>query len=128
MCGREATSLTTTNPSPRRGEIWTVSFDPTVGAEIQKTRPAVVVSSDAIGVLPVKWVAPITGWNPKYRQNIWHIEVLPTKANGLAKASAVDVLQVRSVDTKRFVHRLGRLPAALMDEIAAAIAAVVEYN
>ncbi len=45
-----------------RGEIWKVSLDPTVGAEIRKTRPVVVVSSDAVGVLPIKLVAPLTEW------------------------------------------------------------------
>jgi hypothetical protein len=56
-----------TNPSlPRRGEIWRVNLDPTLGAEIKKTRPAVVVSTDAIGRLPIKLIAPITEWNPPF--------------------------------------------------------------
>ena len=42
-----------TAPLPRRGEIWLVDFDPAVGAEIQKVRPAVVISLDAIGRLPL---------------------------------------------------------------------------
>jgi len=37
-----------------RGEIWKVNLDPTIGAEIRKTRSVVVVSSDAVGVLPIK--------------------------------------------------------------------------
>jgi mRNA-degrading endonuclease toxin of MazEF toxin-antitoxin module len=47
---------------PKRGEIWLVNLDPTVGAEIQKTRPAIVISSDYIGKLPLKLVVPITDW------------------------------------------------------------------
>ena len=46
--------------SPRRGEVWWVSFDPSVGGEVRKTRPAVIISNDAanrrmnrIQVLPV---------------------------------------------------------------------------
>jgi mRNA interferase MazF len=46
--------LTTSQTLPKRGEVWLVNLDPTVGAEIRKTRPAVVVSSDAVGILPVK--------------------------------------------------------------------------
>jgi mRNA interferase MazF len=45
---------------PKRGEIWLVNLDPTVGAEIQKTRPAIVISSDCIGKLFLKLVVPIT--------------------------------------------------------------------
>ena len=43
-----------------------VNFDPTVGSEIGKQRPAVVISSDAVGRLPIKLVAPITGWQEKF--------------------------------------------------------------
>jgi mRNA interferase MazF len=35
-----------------RGDVWKVNLDPTIGAEIRKTRPVVVISSDAVGVLP----------------------------------------------------------------------------
>ena len=118
----------TTTPDPRRGEIWAVNFDPTVGAEIRKTRPAVVVSSDAIGVLPLRLVAPLTDWKARYATTIWHVRLDPTSRNGLRKPSAVDTLQLRGVDLRRFVHRIGRVSPALMDEIAAAIAAVVEYR
>jgi len=44
----------------RRGEVWLINLDPTVGAEIQKTRPAVIVNDDAIGILPLKVIVPIT--------------------------------------------------------------------
>lgn len=45
---------------PKRGEVWNVNFDPSVGAEIRKIRPAVVISSDAVGRLPIKIVVPAT--------------------------------------------------------------------
>lgn len=113
---------------PRRSEIWLINLDPTIGAELQKTRPAVVISADAVGVLPVKLVVPLTGWNASYRGKIWLVEIEPTRGTGLDKVSAADVLQIRSVALERFVKRQGRMPAPLMDEIAAAIAAVVEYQ
>jgi hypothetical protein len=37
----------------RRGEVWLINLDPTLDAEIKKTRPAVIVNDDAIGVLPL---------------------------------------------------------------------------
>lgn len=58
-----------------RGEIWVVNLDPTVGTEIRKTRPVVVVSSDAIGVLPLRLVAPITEWKDYLARNIWHVKI-----------------------------------------------------
>lgn len=126
--GKEETSLTTSQTLPKRGEVWLVNLDPTVGAEIRKTRPAVVVSSDAVGILPVKLVAPITDWKDRYAYTSWHVRLDPDASNGLSKASVVDALQLRGVDTRRLVKRLGRLSAATMDEIAAVIASIVEYQ
>ena len=120
--------MSPTNPKqPLRGEVWIVNFDPTVGAEIKKKRPAVVISSDAVGILPVKLVAPITEWDHRFARNSWHIRVDPTSQNGLTKSSAVDALQIRSMDTQRFVAHVGRVPPDLLDEITAAIAAIIEH-
>lgn len=92
----------TSSESPKRGEIWLVNFDPTIGKEIKKTRPAIVISSDAIGILPIKLVAPVTDWKDWFAGNLWHIKIEPDETNGLMKASSVDVLQLRGVDTQRF--------------------------
>jgi len=113
---------------PKRGEIWKVNFDPTIGAEMCKERPALIISSDAVGILPLKLVAPITGWDERYKKNVWHIEIDPDDANNLHKKSVVDVLQIRCIDMRRFIEKKGRVSADLMAEIAAAIAAVIEYE
>ncbi|MDT5121958.1 MAG: mRNA interferase MazF [Acidobacteriota bacterium] len=113
--------------SPKRGEIWLVNFDPTVGTEIKKTRPAVVISSDAVGRLPIKLVAPLTDWKNHYAPNIWHVRIDPDSVNGLAKPSAVDALQLRGLDQQRFIRRLGQISAETLEEITLAIAAVIEY-
>jgi len=115
------------NISPKRGEIWIVNFDPTIGTEIRKTRPAVVVSSDAVGILPVKLIAPITDWKEYYSRNIWHVKIEPDSDNGLIKPSAIDALQIRGVDIQRFVRKLGCVSEIVMGEIVTAIAAVIEY-
>ncbi|GFZ95652.1 type II toxin-antitoxin system PemK/MazF family toxin [Okeania sp. KiyG1] len=41
---------------PKRGDIWLTNFDPTIGSEIRKIRPAIIISSDGIGRLPIKLV------------------------------------------------------------------------
>ena len=46
----------------KRGEIWLINLDPTLGAEIKKTRPAVIVSADQLGKLPLSIIVPITDW------------------------------------------------------------------
>jgi mRNA interferase MazF len=71
------TSLSINPELPKRGEIWLVNFDPTVGAEIKKLRPAVVISSDSVGKLPIKLIAPITDWKTYFSANFWHVKIEP---------------------------------------------------
>lgn len=113
---------------PSRGEIWQVNFDPTVGAEIQKVRPAVVISSDAVGALPIKLVAPVTTWDSAFAGKIWLVRISPDENNGLAQDSAVDALQIRCVDVRRFIRKMGFVSPVVMEDVAAAIAIVVEYQ
>lgn len=108
------TSSTTNAEIPKRGEIWLVNFDPTVGAEIKKVRPAVVISSDAVGKLPIKLIAPITDWKSYFSQNFWHVKLEPDANNGLTKVSGIDALQLRGVDLQRFIRRLGNLSEVKM--------------
>ena len=125
--GRVATLSSTNPPNPKRGEVWLVSLDPTIGSEIRKTRPAVVLSSDGVGRLPIKLIAPITDWKDHYARNIWHIRLDPEPANGLTKPSAIDALQLRGLDRVRFVRLLGQLSDGIIEEIVLAVAAVIEY-
>ena len=113
---------------PRRGEIWEVDLDPTVGSEISKTRPVLVISSDGVGRLAIKIVAPITGWNQSFTNNIWHVKIEPDAQNKLSKTSAIDVLQVRGVDNKRFKKQIGKASAQVIEEAVTALAATIEYQ
>jgi mRNA interferase MazF len=88
----------TSSDTPQRGDVWMVNFDPTIGTEIRKIRPAVVISSNTIGVLPIKLVAPITDWKDWYAGNLWHIKLNHNTDRGLSKISSVDTLQLRGVD------------------------------
>ena len=111
-----------------RGEIWLINLDPTLGAEIRKTRPVVIVSSNAIGVLPLRVVVPLTDWKNHYQPAEWMVKIDPNKSNGLAKDSAADTLQIRSVSTTRFVQKIGEISLEEMDKIVNAIALVIEYT
>jgi len=79
-----------------RGEVWLINLDPTIGAEIRKTRPAVIVSDDNVGVLPLKVIVPITEWKERYSIAPWLVRIPPSPDNGLGKLSAADAFQVRS--------------------------------
>jgi mRNA interferase MazF len=111
-----------------RGEVWLVNLDPTVGAEIRKMRPAVIVNDDAVGILPLKVIVPLTDWKDRYVQAIWMVKISPVQENGLSKVSAADAFQVRSVSQSRFIRPLGQLTAEQMEEIGTALSAVLALN
>jgi mRNA interferase MazF len=115
-------------PNPKRGEIWRVDLAPTVGAEMQKQRFAVVVNSDRVARLPLRLVAPLTGWSPHYADALHLVPISPEAGTGLTKPSAADTMQLRGLAVERFLLQVGRVPADVMEEIAAAIAGVVEYE
>jgi len=114
-----------TAQTPRRGEIWRVDFDPSAGEEIRKARPALVISIDTIGRLPLRMVVPITDWKPQYASYPWFVELPASPSSGLAKHSGADAFQTKSVSLLRFVSLLGRVTAAQLDEVASAIALCV---
>lgn len=114
-------------PTPKRGEIWDVNFDPSQGAEIRKRRPAVVISHASVGRLPLRIVVPVTDWKQVYSGDgwSWFVQLSPSKANGLSKESAADAFQVKSVSEKRLFRRRGVLEPDKVEDIAAAIAICV---
>ena len=110
----------------KRGEIWLVNLDPTIGSEIRKTRPAVIVSSDLIGILPLKVIVPLTEWKQRYASALWMVRIDPDDINGLSKPSAADGLQVRSVSYTRLVKKLGVVPSIQVAQIVQAVVNVLQ--
>jgi mRNA interferase MazF len=110
----------------QRGEIWLVNLDPTVGSEIRKTRPAVIVSSDLIGILPLKVIVPLTEWWERYANAPWMVRIDPEDQNGLAKTSAADGLQIRSISHQRLVKKLGLLQPIQVAQIVQAVMNVLQ--
>jgi len=111
-----------------RGDVWLINLDPTVGAEIKKTRPAVIVNDDAVGILPLRVIVPITEWKDRYAVAPWMVRLTPDALNGLDKPSAADTFQVRSLSQSRFVQQLGRLSDITMEEISRALALVLAID
>ena len=108
-----------------KGEIWLINLDPTIGAEITKRRPAVIVSEDSIGILPLKVIVPITDWKSHYSVAPWMVQLEPDNENGLDKPSAADACQIRSVSNQRFIKKIGYLSDTVMERIIKAITIVV---
>ncbi len=106
---------------PRRGEVYLVNLDPTVGAEIQKTRPAVVIQNDiANRHSSITIVAALTS---KQDERLYPTEVLVSAPEGGTSTDSVVLLnQIRSVDKRRLRKRLGALRPATMKDVNRALA------
>ncbi|MBA4181098.1 MAG: PemK family transcriptional regulator [Anaerolinea sp.] len=114
--------------SPSAGEVWLVTLDPTVGAEMAKTRPAVVLTNAALEHVPLRVVVPLTTWQERFSAQPLKIRLTPSPMNGLHRASAGDVIQVRSVSVRRFVGRLGAVDADVLAELRAGVATVAGFR
>jgi len=108
-----------------KGEIWLINLDPTVEAEIQKTHPAMIVNEDAIGILPLRVIVPLTDWKERYAIAPWMVRIEPDATNGLSEPSAADAFQMRSVSQERFARRIGRISEAILQEVLKAIQVVI---
>ena len=105
--------------SIKRGDVFLVSFDPTIGAEARKTRPAVVVSNDINNAnSPIVSIAPIT--SNVTRVYSFEVEVPPGEG-GLHALSKVMVNQTRAIDKSRLIRRLGRFPEEIVVRINQAL-------
>ena len=103
----------------RRGDIWLVNLDPTLGHEIQKSRPAVIIQNDIGNTFSsLTIVAPITSQGI---EKVYPIEVLLKKNSGLMKESKALLNQIRAVDKRRLIKKLGHVTEETMRDIDEAL-------
>lgn len=103
----------------QRGDIFWANLDPTIGVEIKKTQPVVVVSNDMINrhsrlVVVVPLTPNITHLSPS------HV-LIPQGEGGLSQDSKVLTEQIRAMDKRRLTNRIGTLSARFMRLIEQAI-------
>lgn len=105
---------------PKRGSVYRVRFDPTEGPEIKKTRPALVIQNDVGNRFSnITIVAAITS---KFHQPIHRTNVLiQAPEGGLDVDSVVRLDQIRSVDKRRLLKRLGAVKPTTMVKVGQAI-------
>ena len=112
----------------KQGEVWLINLDPTIGAEIKKTRPAIIINDNSLGKLPLKIIVPVTDWKDRYNIAPWMIKIEAGAKNGLSKDSSADCFQVRSVSHERFVKQIGKISNELIDEIKIGLSKVLSIE
>jgi mRNA interferase MazF len=103
--------------SIKRGEIWFVKLDPTVGSEIRKTRPCVIVSPPEIhDHLRTAIIAPLTskGFPAPFRIGVRH----------RGRDGIVLLDQIRAIDKSRLTKRVGYLPPTTLSTVLSVLSEV----
>ena len=104
----------TTSAWPKRGEIYLTALDPTIGHEIQKTRPALVIQNDISNEHSATTiVAPITS-TVRMPLSPVHVLLAADATTGLAVISVALLNQIRTVDRRRLMKRIGAVDAQTM--------------
>ncbi|MEM1395221.1 MAG: type II toxin-antitoxin system PemK/MazF family toxin [Cyanobacteria bacterium P01_H01_bin.150] len=114
------------NLTYRRGEIRWVKLDPTVGAEAQKTRPCLIVQNDIMnqyGLLTI-----VMPFRPGSKEAPYVVNVKPTPENGLDRERFIDVGQIRSVDHRRILGKVGELEEEYWESIRTALNIVTGFG
>jgi mRNA interferase MazF len=93
-------------PQPTRGEVWLVSLDPTVGHEVKKTRPAVIVSSNIYN--EHNWVVVIVPLTSHDVSEYDQVLIEPPEG-GLTSTSVTLPDQIRAIDRSRLIKLVGKL-------------------
>jgi mRNA interferase MazF len=108
---------------PRRGEVWNVSLDPAVGHEVRKTRPVVVVSSDVYNTH--NWVVVVMPLTSHERAEYDQVLIRPPEG-GLIAPTVTLPDQLRAIDRRRLVQRLGKLKPETMLKINRSLKIVLD--
>ena len=96
------------------GDIYVVNLDSTVGDEIQKKRPVLILNGGHEKNLKLTIVVPITRWQIQWKDNPFFVLLEPEEQNCLEKRSVVDCFQIRSVSHQRFLKKTGKFQDTIL--------------
>ncbi|WP_370524436.1 type II toxin-antitoxin system PemK/MazF family toxin [Helicobacter winghamensis] len=100
------------------GELYFVNFEPQVGAEITKIRPALVLSNDFFNAeQDLIWTVPLTTWQSKFENRLWLIKLSKNQNNGLERDSAINCSQIKSFSKERFKQKIGFVEQEIIKKV-----------
>jgi mRNA interferase MazF len=109
----------------KNGEIYWVNLDPTIGDEIKKRRPVVILNGGHKKHLKLAIVVPVTSWSPYWDENPFFVTLEPNSKNCLNKKSSVDCFQIRAISYNRFIEKIGDISNDEINLIRKSIALIL---
>jgi mRNA interferase MazF len=117
-----------TSSDYRLGSIWLVSFNPSIGTEIRKTRPAIIVSGTAFNQRRKVTVLPITSSNPSNVLLPVVVSINPTAENGLTTDSFVVCIDPMTFDKTGLIRQLGILSQCKIRQVQSILRSYLELD
>jgi mRNA interferase MazF len=112
----------------RLGSIWLVSFDPSIGAEIRKTRPALIISGTVFNQRRKVTVLPITSSRPDGKLLPVVVSIDPDANNGLITDSFIVCIDPMTFDKQRLVRQLGLVNVETVRQVQAILCSYLELD
>jgi mRNA interferase MazF len=117
-----------TSRNYRLGSIWLVNFDPSIGTEIRKTRPAMIVSGTLFNQRRKVTVLPITSSSPDSRLLPVVVALEPDGINGLTTDSFIICIDPMTFDKQRLVKQLGMSNADQIRQVQTILRSYLELD
>ncbi|HEH3851095.1 TPA: type II toxin-antitoxin system PemK/MazF family toxin [Campylobacter jejuni] len=100
------------------GELWIADFEPQVGEEITKKRPALILSNNLFNSnQKLVFVVPLTTWQDKFYKGIWFLKIDKNATNNLNVDSAINCSQIKSFSKDRLIEKIGEVNEKIMKEV-----------
>ncbi|AHK73607.1 type II toxin-antitoxin system PemK/MazF family toxin [Campylobacter jejuni] len=100
------------------GELWIADFEPQVGEEITKKRPALILSNNLFNSnQKLVFVVPLTTWQDKFYKGIWFLKIDKNATNNLNVDSAINCSQIKSFSKDRLIEKIGEVDEKIMKEV-----------
>ncbi|OOX88702.1 growth inhibitor PemK [Campylobacter coli] len=100
------------------GELWIADFEPQVGEEITKKRPALILSNNLFNSnQKLVFVVPLTTWQDKFYKGIWFLKIDKNATNNLNVDSAINCSQIKSFSKDRLIEKIGEADEKIMKEV-----------
>jgi mRNA interferase MazF len=117
-----------TSSNYRLGSIWLVNFDPSIGTEIRKTRPAMIISGTLFNQRRKVTVLPITSSSPDSRMLPIVVSIDPDRTNGLNTDSFIVCVDPMTFDKQRLVKQLGILDIEKISQVQSILRSYLELD
>lgn len=108
------------------GDVIRICLDPTLGGEMKKTRPCLVLQSGGMH-FDLIIILPITDAEKKATSSL-HVSIHNLALAGLSKSSAIDCFQIRAVSKTRFAKTLGKVESEVLDEVRTRVATILDIG